>query len=70
MFEWIISWILRITWRVVVTLSCMYTFQNIVHKQGYTIPWSAMCAVTACAILLIITWSSFLLYYKDKYVGH
>lgn len=67
MVEWMTSWIVRIGWRVTVTLACMYTFQNVIHQQGYTILWGTMCAATACAILLILTWSSLVLYYRDKH---
>jgi hypothetical protein len=56
MFQWAAFWIWWFGWRCAVTLTCMYTIQNVVHQEGYFISWETLFASTLCAIVGIRIW--------------
>ena len=53
-----IRWLIWFAIRIVFTIACMFTMQNIIGKLGYTIPSSTMIVSSVIIILAIRMWSS------------
>jgi hypothetical protein len=51
MLRWTIDWIIWISWRIIVTLLCVASIQNVIHREGYLIDFNVLLVG---AILLIV----------------
>jgi len=56
MIQWAIH---RVWWflvRVAVTLACIWTIQNLIHTEGYYIPFHILLVGAICLILGVRIW--------------
>lgn len=44
------------TIRIVVTLACVWTIQNVIHKEGYYIKFDTLLIVAVCVIIGVRFW--------------
>ena len=58
MFEWALSSAWKFGWRIAVTLGCIWTLQNIVHQEGYLIPFNILLVGAVALIVGVGVWTS------------
>ena len=57
MIEWLVSRIWWFGWRIAVTLTCIWTVQNIIHREeGYYIPFHTLTVGAICLIIGVRVW--------------
>ena len=56
MFGWMMSWVWWFTWRLAVSLACLFTIHNVVHQEGYYIEYRTLLVAGVCAVLGIRVW--------------
>lgn len=56
MLRWIINNIVWFSIRLVVTLACIFTIQNVIHQEGYLIPYKILLVGAICLIVGVRLW--------------
>lgn len=56
MIRWVLSHIVWFTIRVAVTLACIWTLQNVIHHEGYYIPYGILLIGAVCLIVGVRMW--------------
>jgi uncharacterized membrane protein len=56
MIAWMARWVVWFAIRVVVTLACIYSIQNIIHQEGYRVEFTTLLLASICAIIAIRMW--------------
>lgn len=56
MIGWMMGWVWWFAWRLAVTGVCLWTIQNVIHREGYFIDSSTLVVAGLCAILGIRVW--------------
>lgn len=56
MIQWALRHIVWFTIRVVVTLACIWTLQNVIHREGYLVPYSTLLVGAVCLIVGVRMW--------------
>ena len=52
-------WFIYIGWRMVITILCGYTLQQVVHTQGYLIDIKVILQAAVLTILAVRIWMPF-----------
>jgi hypothetical protein len=56
MFGWMMSRVWWFTWRLAVSLACLGTIHNVVHREGYYIEYTTLLVAGLCAVVGIRVW--------------
>lgn len=56
MIAWMASWVWWFAWRLVVTLACLWTVQNVIHQEGYYIEMKILMVAALCMIVGVRVW--------------
>lgn len=56
MIQWALHRIGWFTIRIAVTLACIWTIQNVIHTEGYLIPFKVLLVGAVCLIVGVRMW--------------
>lgn len=57
MIQYLLFWAWYLLWRIIITLTCLYSLQTVLHLEGYHMEWSTLLIVGVIFVIGVRTWA-------------